>query len=304
MGQRVLRVALLAALVLTPLACLNVIGLDGYSVGTSGSGGSTSGGTGGSAGTDGSAAAGTGGGPADAGACADGGCLLSCTTGLKCPSGMFCSNDGKCVPDPQCSVASGTCTLYPQCGCTNAQTCVAKSNTTGKCAAAGTGLFGAPCQDTSDCAKGLTCYGDLCVSFCKAKNDCLLQQGTFECTPAGTSQSTEDVCVATCAPSGGAGCGPGAKCATSYVDPKPPDFICVRAGTAKAGSDCSNDTYSCAPGLTCDDNKCKVLCPLTAAACDGGTCGLGCGDAGACTTATAGGVPKNAATAWGVCPLP
>ncbi|MEA2750890.1 MAG: hypothetical protein QOI41_5033 [Myxococcales bacterium] len=65
------------------------------------------------------------------------------------------------------SAPSNKCGVFPQCGCTLAQTCdVPDSSGNAECVVAGTAKMGAPCVATAGCAVGLTCLFGICHAFC------------------------------------------------------------------------------------------------------------------------------------------
>jgi hypothetical protein len=180
-------------------------------------------------------------------------------------------------PDTACSVTSGAaCALYPQCGCTGAMNCDVPPANFGDgkaaCVAAGMKTTHQKCTTTGECAKGLTCYYDVCMPFCAVTGDCT----GARCNPVlyvdGTVvKSVPDmrVCMAECDP-----LNPSKACgaSTTCLFPTATATTCAAAGLSTTATSCASNPFACAPGYVCvGSGDCKRWCRIGLAGdCPGG----------------------------------
>lgn len=182
------------------------------------------------------------------------------------------------VPDAPCTVPSGAaCALSPQCGCSSGQTCdvPVASFADGKtaCVSAGTRKVHEKCTTTGECARGLTCYYDVCMPLCAVAGDCA---STAVCSDVqyvegGVAKSVPGmrVCMAQCDPMN-----PSRLCGafTTCLFPSPAVTTCAAAALSTTASSCATDPFACAPGYVCvGTGDCKRWCRIGLAGdCPGG----------------------------------
>ena len=82
--------------------------------------------------------------------------------GVVCPGGACFGGLCGCKPAP----GGGTCTVAPQCGCTQGSKCARVGGAAEGCVAVGTGGDGASCKTDSDCIAPDTCASGLCTPTC------------------------------------------------------------------------------------------------------------------------------------------
>lgn len=199
-------------------------------------------------------------------------------------------------PDAPCMVPSGAaCSLSPQCGCSSAQKCDVPDFGTGTAACVSQGSRGPneKCATTTECARGLTCYYDLCMPLCATNGDCV---STSACNDvryvAGGVEKTVSgmrVCMAQCDP-----INPSKSCgaSTTCLFPSPTTTTCAAAGLSTTATSCASDPFACAPGYVCvGTGDCKRWCRIGFAGdCPGGK---------ACNRLSS--APKIGSIEYGVC---
>jgi hypothetical protein len=169
----------------------------------------------------------------------------------KCGAGMTCA--------PDCGQAVGTSVPLA-------------------CFEAGTGLDGASCKSSSDCAVGMRCLPfsnglKVCRALCATDQDC---SAGYQCLGHANCNGTPaaNYCVKLCSDNtkaGSAVCGSGFKCgglcnSTGVA----PQMTCGPAGKGTNGA-CSGNA-DCAAGFICLSSTCVEACDTTNDCTAGGTC--------------------------------
>ncbi len=180
--------------------------------------------------------------------------------------------------DTACTVPTGAaCALAPQCGCGAGMSCDVADYADGKpaCVSAGSKSVHQKCTTTGECAKGLTCYYDVCMPLCATSanctgatcNDVQYVDGSVVKTVPGMR-----VCMAHCDP-----LNPSKVCgaSTTCLFPSATTTTCAAAGLSTTATSCASNPFACAPGYVCvGTGDCKRWCRIGLAGdCPGGkTC--------------------------------
>ncbi len=215
-------------------------------------------------------------------------------------------NDASTQPDAPdtCvkSAPSNKCGVFPQCGCTLAETCdVPDATGNAECVVAGTAKMGAPCIATAGCAVGLTCLFGTCHAFCGNPGSACTVAKTGSCVQVNDTSSKPvpnlSVCRIACDLRDANACG-GTTAAGSgacVLDDKN-ETDCATAGTVALNGTCGG-AVECGAALVCavagaaTTGSCKKWCRVSTADCGGTTA---CGGFG--TPLMVGGVQ------YGACP--
>jgi len=178
--------------------------------------------------------------------------------------------------DAPCTTPSGAaCALYPQCGCASPLKCDVPNFGDGKaaCVTAGSRGVHQKCTTTAECARGLTCYYDVCMPLCAASGDCAstavcndvqyVEGGAVKTVPS------MRVCMAQCDP-----LNPSKLCgaSTTCLFPSSTTTTCAAAGLSTTATSCASNPFACAPGYVCvGSGDCKRWCRIGLAGdCPGG----------------------------------
>jgi hypothetical protein len=179
------------------------------------------------------------------------------------------------VPDTSTCVTtppSKKCGVFPQCGCTLAQTCdVMGSKGEVDCTTAGTAPMGHPCTATSGCKVGLTCMFGTCHAYCDKAGQACATAGTGNCiqvnATGGVPVPNMLVCLVKCALEDPKSCGGTTVAGTGvcFVDDKG-GTDCQSGGTRTENQTC-NPSMECGPALVCtgpagQDGTCKKWCKV------------------------------------------
>jgi hypothetical protein len=200
------------------------------------------------------------------------------------------------------SAPSNKCGVFPQCGCTLAQTCdVPDSTGNAECVVAGTAPMGSSCVATAGCAVGLTCLFGTCHAFCGNPGNACTIAKTGSCVQVTDTSNNPvpnlSVCRIACDLRDANACGGTTAAGTGacVLDDKN-ETDCATAGTGTLDGTCSN-AIQCGPALVCtvtgsaSTGTCKKWCRVGTTDCGGTTA---CGGFG--TKVLVGGVE------YGACP--
>jgi hypothetical protein len=148
---------------------------------------------------------------------------------------------------------SRACGLAPQCGCAANETCDVIDKSTGavSCVAAGDGVLGSACTETSQCGLGLTCALGACRPYCSTVKSACSGAGVGTCLQATNSSGSGirnlKVCTIPCDV-----LSPAAACASNTCtwDSTAKLANCEGAGTRSVRQACARSS-DCMPGLAC-----------------------------------------------------
>lgn len=177
---------------------------------------------------------------------------------------------------------SNKCGVFPQCGCTLAETCdVADSSGNVECITAGKAAMGAPCVGTAGCSVGLTCVFGTCHAFCDKPGSACTAPKTGACTQVkatgGVVIPNLSVCRVACDLRDVNACGGTTAAGTgvcAYDDAGGTD--CVTGGVRTVNQACT-PADDCGPGLVCTltgtatTGSCKKWCRVGTNDCGGTT---------------------------------
>jgi hypothetical protein len=215
--------------------------------------------------------------------CVDNGCRLGCERDSECPDQTECLVvDGIGLCSQACAIdseAGDSCSVTPNCGCSEGQTCRVNDDQTMSCSAVGAHSYMQWCSRQEQCAEGLSCISGLCRPLCEPdENECASGYGA--CVLTIKSETTETfTCSGDCDPvsptsteDGRVPCGVGGVCIPSWDITAYPHALCVSEDPNHTprviGEVCSED-FDCASGLGCDANgTCQAWC-RSDADCDG-----------------------------------
>lgn len=207
--------------------------------------------------------------------CVDNACRVGCEQATDCGVGSECLLVGgvglcsePCTFDAE---AGNTCSVSPNCGCPDDQTCRVNEDQTMSCSAIGEQGYMNWCTTQQQCADGLSCIAGLCRPVCvPGVDECAVGQG--ECVLTIKSEAVETyTCSGDCDPvdpnstaEGRVRCGIGAVCLPSWDAQTYPHALCAsenpnHAPRGKSGT-CADD-FDCASGLGCDaSGRCQHWC--------------------------------------------
>lgn len=177
----------------------------------------------------------------------NGACGTECADDLDCGAGTCVLLDGLDVPG-LCDATGTACdpALPTPCVEPEATSCVALAGAT-------TGICLAQCfvQDPSGCGDPTACHGKTDAAW--HSGVCIGQR------PACDPIAQDCIGPQTCTVVGGTAIGGHA-------------FVCGGAGAVASGGDCTGDAASCAPGLLCIADVCRMPCDPAADDCAAGSC--------------------------------
>jgi hypothetical protein len=207
--------------------------------------------------------------------CLDNACRNECEQATECAAGSQCvAIEGVSVCGDPCifdAQAGDSCSIDPNCGCPDEQTCRLNDDQTTSCSSVGDHGYMQWCATQTQCEQGLSCINGLCRPICvPGESECAAGQGA--CVLAIKSEERETfTCSGDCDPvhpnDGGDGrtpCGVGAVCLPTW-DPKHyPHALCASEAPLHTprtlGQSCEEDV-DCASGLGCDANgTCRPWC--------------------------------------------
>jgi hypothetical protein len=180
--------------------------------------------------------------------------------------------------EPGCKTAppSNVCGLDPQCGC-GTNTCEVnrvKLDGTTECVASGNNPVKTPCNDTTECAQGLTCLWGVCRPYCSQDGTDCGKASTTKCIQVQNSQSQPIlnllVCRLDCTlDDTGQSCGGnGRGCVYDGTNSATDCFDLSQYGTTT----CSQNAPYCAAGYVClSTYACARWCNINAPNCAGNT---------------------------------
>jgi hypothetical protein len=172
------------------------------------------------------------------------------------------------------------CGVFPQCGCTLAETCdVQDSDGNVACVTAGKAPMGGACVGTEGCAVGLTCVFGACHPFCDNPGTECAGAGRGACqqvtSTSGRPMTNLTVCQVTCDLRDPRACGGTTAAGTGVCNVSDDGTTdCVAGGIRTVGQTCS-PTDDCGPALICavaagsTSGVCKKWCRVGTADCGG-----------------------------------
>jgi hypothetical protein len=172
-------------------------------------------------------------------------------SGTKCLPNVGAGADAgssTCTPP----AASGTCNVFPSCGCPAGQVCYPATQATGMACLASTGLQEGTDCTTGVCVSGFGCFGYLCKRYCQSDSDCPLVDSARACLQTtwspGVDISGVLVCARVCDP-------------VSPQNPSSPLLACPAAFGCSAAGTTYPGASSCVkqPGAGTTSSTCTTV---------------------------------------------
>ncbi len=219
--------------------------------------------------------------------CVENVCRIGCEQSNDCSVGAECLVvDGTSVCSDPCPIDTGagnSCSINPNCGCSEGETCRVNDDQTMTCSGIGERGYMDWCSTQDHCGDGLSCIAGLCRPMCvPGVSECIPGQG--ECVLTIKSEAVDTyTCSGDCDPvdpnssaGGRIRCGTGAVCLPTWDPQMFPHALCVSEnpehGPRAKGGDCSDDV-DCASGLGCDAaGTCRHWCRTEADCVSGEHC--------------------------------
>lgn len=195
-----------------------------------------------------------------------------CDRGTECVASDAASNDqglGLCEQSCPASLPEGDeCLTFPDCGCSDGETCRPLLDGTRVCSSVGTTPLQGVCRQDQDCNAGAACIDSLCRPLCDPSSSvCTDDSQCIQLHADNEPIEGSGACLGACDPvfpdtddATFTPCGPGAECAPGFVDGALTRSYCqVSDGEGELTGPCELDE-DCAEGALCLSGRCHPLC--------------------------------------------